>query len=126
MSAVNAIGWFDIFVEDMPRAIAFYEGVFERALVPIEDPTGETEIMSFPANMALYGAGGALSKSAHGRPGAGGTIIYFNCQDCAVAQGRVDAAGGQIVRPKFSIGAHGFVSLCLDTEGNLIGLASMT
>jgi predicted enzyme related to lactoylglutathione lyase len=29
------------------------------------------------------------------------------------------------VRPKFSIGEFGFVSLCMDTEGNMFGVASM-
>jgi hypothetical protein len=33
----------------------------------------------------------------------------------------VSAARGSIVRPKFSIGEHGFVSIISDTEGNMIG-----
>ena len=125
-SHMNAIGWFDIFVEDLDRATAFYETVLGRNLEPLGDPTGETRMMSFPADMGQYGAGGALSKSPHGRPGVGGTIVYFNAQDCAVEEGRVVAAGGQVVRPKFSIGEHGFVSLAMDTEGNMFGIASMT
>ncbi|KAJ55935.1 lactoylglutathione lyase [Actibacterium mucosum KCTC 23349] len=125
MSKMNAIGWFDIFVTDLDRAVAFYQAVLGCHMDPIEDPTGETQIMSFPADMTQYGAGGALSKSAHAGPGVGGTIVYFNCTDCAVQQDRVQDAGGQVVRPKFSIGAHGFVSLCMDTEGNMFGLSSM-
>jgi uncharacterized protein len=38
----------------------------------------------------------------------------------------VSAAGGSIVRPKFSIGEHGSVSIITDTEGNMIGLHSVT
>jgi predicted enzyme related to lactoylglutathione lyase len=30
-----------------------------------------------------------------------------------------------VVRPKHQIGEHGFVSLAVDTEGNMIGLHSM-
>ena len=89
------------------------------------DPTGESQMMSFPADMSAYGAGGALTKSAHGRPGTGGTVIYFMVEDCEVPQGRVAEAGGVVVRPKFSIGEFGFVTLCMDTEGNLFGLNSM-
>lgn len=125
MSKMNAIGWFDIFVDDLPRATTFYEAVLGHTLEAMGDPTGETQMMSFPADMAVYGAGGALSKSEHGRPGVGGTIIYFNADDCAVEEARVADAGGQVVRPKFSIGEFGFVSLAMDTEGNMFGIASM-
>ena len=41
-------------------------------------------------------------------------------------QERVSAAGGSVVRPKFAIGDHGFVSIATDTEGNMIGLHSVT
>lgn len=125
MTQMNAIGWFDIFVDDLGRATAFYEKVLNRSLEPLGDPTGETQMMSFPADMSAYGAGGALSKSAHGKPGVGGTIVYFSSDDCAQEEARAAAAGGQVVRPKFSIGEHGFVSLCMDTEGNMFGIASM-
>lgn len=126
MSAMNAIGWFDIFVEDLDRAVSFYETVLARKLEPIGDPTGETRMMSFPAEMNAYGAGGALTKSPHAGPGAGGTIVYFNAEDCAIEEARVAGAGGQVIRPKFSIGEYGWVSLCQDTEGNLFGISSMT
>lgn len=125
MTQMNAIGWYDIFVDDLDRAVAFYEEVFARKLEPLGDPTGENRMMSFPTEMSSYGAGGALSKSEHGRPGVGGTLIYFQSDDCAVEEARVVAAGGQVVRPKFSIGEFGFVSLAMDTEGNMIGIASM-
>ena len=81
--------------------------------------------MAFPSEMTNYGAGGALSKSAHGKPGPGGTVIYFNAEDCAVEESRVVDAGGTVIRPKFSIGEFGFVTLAADTEGNLIGISSM-
>jgi predicted enzyme related to lactoylglutathione lyase len=125
MSKMNAIGWFDIFVDDLARATTFYKAVLGHKLEAMGDPTGETQMMSFPADMAVYGAGGALSKSEHGRPGVGGTIIYFNAEDCAMEEARVAEAGGQVVRPKFSIGEFGFVSLAMDTEGNMFGIASM-
>jgi uncharacterized protein len=121
----NAIGWFDIYVDDMNRAVAFYNAVLGRSLEKIGDPTGETQMMSFPANMSAYGASGALVKSAHARPGIGGTMVYFSVEDCAVEQSRVNLAGGKVIRPKFSIGEFGWVTLCTDTEGNMFGLNSM-
>ncbi|WP_187429887.1 hypothetical protein ROLI_018160 [Roseobacter fucihabitans] len=125
MSKMNAVGWFDIHVDDLDRAVAFYETVLACKLERMEDPTGETQMMSFPGDMSAYGAAGALSKSEHGRPGVGGTTIYFSVQNCAVEEARVAEAGGTVIRPKFSIGAFGWVTLCQDTEGNIIGLNSL-
>jgi predicted enzyme related to lactoylglutathione lyase len=125
MSTPNPIGWFDLYVDDMDRASAFYETVLQRRLEPIGDPTGETLMRSFPADMGAYGAGGALVRSAQGRPGPGGTLVYFSVEDCAVEAERAAAAGGQLLRPKFSIGEFGWVAICADTEGNLFGLSSM-
>ena len=124
MTKSNAIGWFDIYVTDMKRAVTFYEIVLQQKLAPIGDPTGETQMMSFPADMGVYGAGGALVKSSYARPGVGGTLVYFSVEDCAKEESRITAAGGKVVRPKFSIGEFGWVSLCEDTEGNLFGLSS--
>ncbi len=124
MEKPNAIGWFDIYVDDLERAAAFYESVFVQKLEKLVDPTGETEMMSFPASMNAYGASGALVRSAHARPGVGGTMVYFSVEDCAVQESRVVAAQGRVVRPKFSIGDFGFVSLCVDTEGNMFGINS--
>lgn len=125
MSKMNAVGWFDIFVDDLDRAVSFYEAVLGSKLEPMGDPTGETQMMSFPAEMSVYGAGGALTKSPHGKPGVGGTIVYFMVADTAENEARVAAAGGTIVRPKFSIGEFGFVTLCMDSEGNMFGMNSM-
>jgi predicted enzyme related to lactoylglutathione lyase len=35
------------------------------------------------------------------------------------------AAGGRIQKPRMSIGQYGFISLVVDTEGNMLGLHSM-
>jgi predicted enzyme related to lactoylglutathione lyase len=125
MNKPNAIGWFDLYVNDMSRAVAFYEAVLQQQLEPIGDPTGETLMRAFPSNMSVYGAAGALVKSPHSQPGPGGTMIYFSVNDCAIEEKRVREAGGQVLRPKFSIGQFGWVALCLDTEGNVFGLSSM-
>ena len=125
MAKANAVGWFDISVSDMSRAVAFYEAVLDQRLERIGDPTGETEMMSFSADMTVYGASGALVKSAYSRPGLGGTMVYFSVEDCAVQESRVEPAGGKVMRPKFSIGEFGWVTLCQDTEGNMVGFNSM-
>jgi uncharacterized protein len=125
MSQPNAVGWFDLYVTDMNRAVTFYETVLGQKLEKIDDPTGETTMMGFPTGMTSYGSGGALVKAPHAGPGIGGTLLYFSVEDCAVGENKVAAAGGQVMRPKFSIGQFGFVTLCQDTEGNMFGLNSM-
>lgn len=125
MAKTNAIGWFDIYVSDMKRAVTFYESVLLQQLEAIGDPTGETQMMSFAGDMGAYGAAGALVKSPYSRPGAGATLVYFSVEDCAAEESRVASAGGKVIRPKFSIGPFGWVTLCEDTEGNMFGLNSM-
>lgn len=51
-------------------------------------------------------------------------MVYFSVNDCAEVEPRVGKAGGSVLRPKFSIGEFGWVSLCRDTEGNVFGLNS--
>lgn len=122
----NAIGWFDIYVNDMDRAAAFYQSVLKRELEDLGDPTDSSVLMkSFPADMESYGAGGALVKREGAGPVTGGTIVYFGVEDCLIEESRVEKFGGKVVNSKMSIGQFGFVSVCMDTEGNLFGLSSM-
>ena len=124
MNKTNAVVWFDIYVSNMERAVKFYETVLKRKLDKLVDPTGETQMMSFPGDMTSYGAAGALVKSDYTHPGIGGTVIYFGVDDCSEQESLVSLAGGKVVKSKFSIGEFGWVVLCKDTEGNLFGLNS--
>jgi uncharacterized protein len=124
MKTVKA-AWFEIYVDDMQRATAFYETVFDTRLEALIDPSGETTMMSFPGDMETYGAGGALVKMKGMKAGGNSTLVYFHSEDCTTEESRVAAAGGKVVSPKMSIGDYGFISLCLDSEGNTFGLHSM-
>jgi len=122
----NAIGWFDIYVNDMERASTFYQTVLKQELENMGDPTDSNVVMkSFPTDMENYGAGGALVKRQGANPGIGGTVVYFGAEDCSIEESRVVKAGGKVINPKMSIGEFGFVSVCIDTEGNVFGLSSM-
>ncbi len=121
----NAVAWFEIYVQEMARARTFYQAVFQVALEQLNAPLDELEMWAFPSDMERYGCSGALVKVAGVPSGGGGTLVYFHCEDCAVEEARVVPAGGQIHRPKMAIGEFGFISLLVDTEGNMIGLHSM-
>lgn len=118
----NPVGWFEIYVQDMSRAKAFYETVFTITLDRLE--AGDMEMWAFPMDMAKYGSGGALVKMEGCPSGGGGTLVYFSSQDCAVEAARAAQAGGKVFREKMSIGQYGFIALVTDTEGNMIGLHS--
>ena len=119
----NTVGWFEIYVQDLARARAFYESTFQVTLERLE--AGGLEMLAFPMQTDLPGCPGALVHMPGKDSGPGGTIIYFSCLDCAVEAARAAQIGGQIQKEKMSIGQYGFIAFILDTEGNLIGLHSM-
>jgi len=123
----NPVTWFEIYVKDMERAKTFYEKTLGIKLQKLETPAKEsTEMWSFPMSQESYGATGALVKMRDGPAGnVGGTLVYFECQDCSVEAGRIRENGGKIMKDKFAIGQHGFIALGNDSEGNMIGLHSM-
>lgn len=121
--ARNPVGWFELYVQDMPRARAFYEALFDVALQRLDGP--DIEMWAFAMGDEQPGASGALVRASGMAPGVGGTVVYFSCEDCAVQAARAREHGGRVLREKFSIGPYGFVALVHDSEGNLIGLHSM-
>ena len=118
----NPVVWFEIYVQDMERAKRFYEEVFQFTLQKL--PGTDLEMWAFPSDMSATGAAGSLVKM-QGVPSGGSTLVYFACEDCAVEEARVAKAGGRIDKKKMSIGQYGFISLLVDTEGNMVGLHSM-
>ncbi|HMT91915.1 VOC family protein [uncultured Thiothrix sp.] len=122
----NPVGWFEIYVQDMLRAKAFYEAVFHSVLEPMVKPDmfPDMEMQLFPMDQGA-GSAGALVKMTGIPSGGNSTLVYFNCDDCAVEAARVAVNGGRIFKEKMSIGEHGFIALVFDTEGNMIGLHSM-
>ena len=119
----NSVGWFEIYVQDMKRAQAFYETTFEVKLSPLPSPI--IQMLAFPGGMDGYGCPGSLVKMEGKESGGGGTLVYFSCEDCAVESARAAKNGGEIFKPKFPIGEYGFISIVIDTEGNMIGLHSL-
>ncbi|MDQ2987440.1 MAG: VOC family protein [Armatimonadota bacterium] len=120
----NPVGWFEIYVQDMDRAKAFYETTLQLTLDHLES-NADIELWAFPMQLDNPGCGGALAKMGGKDSGMGGTIIYFSCADCAVEAARAVKNGGRIQKEKLSIGQYGFIALIYDTEGNMIGLHSM-
>ncbi|ANS87554.1 hypothetical protein VSVS12_03854 [Vibrio scophthalmi] len=121
----NPVCWFEIYVDDVERAKAFYQDVFNAVLEDIETPDGSNiEMWAFGSDMESYGATGTIVKMPGMAAGGNSVIVYFSCEDCLNEEQKVVAAGGKVIQPKMSIGEHGRISLVSDTEGNIIGLHS--
>lgn len=121
------VGWFELYVQDPARAKAFYERVFGIELTPLDSPDSGPPMWAFPGSMDDGpGSSGALVQmNADQRPGVGGTMIYFGCEDCAVQARLAVECGGRLVQNKQSIGPYGHYAAVEDSEGNRIGLHSM-
>ena len=119
---MNLVGYFEIPVSDLERAIAFYEHVFECELE-------RTVIDGHP--MALFpdaaGEGSITGALAHGEsyvPSQDGARVYFAVADIDAVLARVRELGGEILYPKTAVGEWGFVAEFADSEGNRIALSA--
>ena len=124
MARPNPIGWFEIYVQDLDRARAFYETVFATKLEPLESGP-DLQMLAFPMDPESRGCAGALCHMTGAPSDGNSTIVYFVSDDCAVEGKRVTEQGGTMFKDKFSIGEHGFIVLAYDTEGNMFGIHSM-
>jgi predicted enzyme related to lactoylglutathione lyase len=119
----DAVNWFELYVNDFDRAKKFYEATLKTTLAENEMEGCRMGIFSFDEK---NGIGGAITKMAGMSGGAGGTMVYLNVEgDLDGVLQRVPANGGEIIKPRLSIGQHGFIGIIKDTEGNVVGLHSM-
>ncbi len=116
----NVITWFDIPTADFERPRKFYGDILGQEIKVMEH-MGQ-KLGFFP--MEGPGVGGDLAPPGREHtPSAEGTRVYLNCEGrLDEVLGRVEAAGGKILQPKFSIGDPGWIAIIADTEGNTLGL----
>jgi len=128
MNKENPGAWFEIYVDDMYRAKAFYETVLETTLTDMPMPEADgpaMQMMSFPMTFdKTSSAPGALVKMEGMSAGGNSSVIYFGSEDCAIEEARIEAAGGKVIQPKLDIGEFGFALMAIDTEGNMFGVHS--
>lgn len=124
----NAISWFEIPAIDLARATRFYESIFNTRLIPMDLPN--IRMRMFPLDDIENGIGGAIVDSGgfHKPSLTDGPLIYLNANpDIQLILGKVDAAGGSIMVAKTEISPeNGYMAVIIDTEGNRIGLHSIT
>lgn len=121
----NAVSWFEIPVNDLNSAQAFYETIFDIEMIPFDMP--QSKMRMFPVEDPMSVGGAICQSSSFYEPSAkSGPLVYLNGNpDVQFVLDRVEAAGGQIVIPKTQISPdQGFMAVFLDIEGNRVALHS--
>lgn len=119
----NALNWFEIFTNDLPKAVEFYSSILNTKLEPGSMDCCQMAI--FPGDPDK-GVCGALTQMDGCNPGAGGTMVYLNVEgDLDGVLSRIPGAGGTVIRDRMDIAPHGFIGIFQDPEGNVVGLHSM-
>ena len=120
---MNRISWFEIPVADLDRAMDFYGKVFETEFH--RQTMDQIDMAIFPHEK--QDVSGALAAGPMYNPAGNGTIVYFYIDgDLTTALDRAIAQGSEVTLPKTPIGPNGFIALFKDSEGNIVGLHSMT
>ena len=119
----NPVFHFEIAVNDMDRAKAFYEGVFGYRLTP--RAVDGYDMAFFPRADGAAGASGALAKGDAYKPSKDGAIIYFDVPDIDVVLRNAKQRGSKILYEKKDIGGAGFVAEFEDSEGNRVALSQV-
>ncbi len=123
-ATTNSLNWFEIPANDIERSAKFYQTIFGIEM-EMHEMDG-TKMAFFPWAEGSGKATGCLAQGENYKPCTDGTKVYLNANpnmDGVLA--KVEAAGGQVIVPKMSIGEHGHIAFIMDTEGNSVGIHSI-
>ena len=118
----NPVVYFEIPVNDIDRAVIFYQNVFGNQFERTSIDGNEMAI--FPNDEDGFGISGALAKGDSYLPGKQGARVYFKANNIDEILSKAVASGGKVAYPKTSIGELGWVAEFEDCEGNIIALHS--
>ena len=119
-SHANPVNWFEIPVENMSQARAFYESVFGLELQETE--MGPNKMAWFPMEMGAAGAAGTLIQGEGYQPSHAGSLVYLHVDKIDPTLEAINGQGGKTLMPRTSIGQHGFIAHFEDSEGNRVAL----
>src|SRR5438309_8174022 len=105
--ATNLGCWFEIPSKDIAKSTVFYEKSFDIKLKP--DQMGPIKMAMFPWKEKEEGASGALVAGESYKPSGSGSMIYLTVDDIEGTLKKVATNGGKVLKPKMTIGEHGFI-----------------
>ena len=118
----NRVVWFDIPVNDLERASAFYRAVMGVSVTKVDSGGFQFSVIEHDE-----GNGGCLVPHSGPIVSDGGILMYMNVNGrIRDAVGQVEKLGGKVLEATHGIGPHGFRAIVLDSEGNRIALHSAT
>lgn len=119
----HPVFYFEIPVNDMDRAVNFYEELLGTKLA--RETVDGYEMARFPFAEGGPGATGALAKGDVYKPSKDGAIVYFHVEDIRATVARAEAMGRPVLYPVKDIGEAGFVAEIEDSEGNRLALSQL-
>jgi predicted enzyme related to lactoylglutathione lyase len=116
--------WIEIPAVDLERAKKFYGKILDAKFNDMK--IGDTAYAIFGAEDAFNC--GALACGTYYKPSQDGVVVYLNGgEDLSKALSRVEKAGGTVLVEKtFLAKEAGYFGLFVDTEGNKMGIQSMS
>ena len=120
----NSLNWYEIPAKDADRARKFYETVLDTNMQKMDGMPGY-KMYAFSWTETELG-GGVIEGEGY-VPSTEGVVIYLNAgNSLSACVNRVAGAGGKVLQEKIPIGENGFMAYIIDTEGNKVGLHSMS
>ena len=117
---------FEIQVEDIERAKAFYASAFDWSFEDYSEYTGSPYWGVTTGPQEEPGINGGLLQRPAATPGSGQGTNAFVCtmgvEDYDETERRILEAGGQVALPKMALPGMAWQGYYLDTEGNTIGI----
>jgi predicted enzyme related to lactoylglutathione lyase len=108
---------FDLYAQNPARAAKFYKDVFGWRAETWAGPWNSWLITTGPDS------GPGMDGGLCSRPGQQDRgVNTIEVPSLEETEGRIKAAGGQILEPAFRLPGVGWYALCADTEGNRFGL----
>lgn len=115
------VRYLEIPVNDIDRAVAFYEAVFA---VKLERATVDGYAMAhFPSPGDRAGADVTLAQGDVYVPSKAGVLVYFHVTDIDLVMSRATARGATILYAKKRVAPGTWVGEFEDSEGNRIALS---
>jgi len=108
---------FEIPADDPERSIKFYEEVFGWVIEKWDGPIEYWLIMTGPEDKP--GIDGGLARRTEPEMGVENTIDVPSVDEAVT---KVEAQGGQVIRPKMAVPGVGWMAYIKDTEGNIFGM----